>query len=247
MTELNPTIFSNWWILAFVLGVVLTGAVVQAGLGMGFGMTVAPILALVDPALVPVPVLFLGGASAALVALKEWRAIAWNEIRLGIVGRLIGLAVGISILISLTSPKTFSLIFGLLIALAVILSVFGRPMAFNRRNLFSMSVISGVMGGITGVGAPPLALVYQNRPANLVRPTIATFFALGCLFGLAGLYGTGWADVTDALVALAIAPAMIVGTLAGWALKGRFDSRYRAGLLSIAAVAALLLILRGIS
>jgi uncharacterized membrane protein YfcA len=61
MIGIEPLVFNSLWIAATVLVIVTIGAIIQAGLGMGFGLTVAPVLALVDPALVPAPALYLSG------------------------------------------------------------------------------------------------------------------------------------------------------------------------------------------
>ncbi len=243
MTEL----LASPLLLAIVLAIVFAAAIVQAGLGMGFGLTAAPLLALLDPQLVPAPTLFLGLATSSWGAFSERRAIRWNEVGISVVGRIAGVVAATFVLAALTDPQTFMLLFGIMIALAVGLSLAGWRMGFTPPRLAAMGLVSGVMGTITSVGAPPLAIVYQDRSSVDARPTLAAFFAIGCAVSLAGLYVSGWAGPGEFLLALLMAPAMIAGTVVARRLRGRFDRRYRPAMLAVSAAAALILVIRGLT
>ena len=247
LLEFEPQVFQSYWIAIAVVAIVFAGSIVQAGLGMGFGLTVAPILALLDPVLVPVSALYLGTATSIAGAWTERANIVWREAGTCLTGRAMGILFGLYILLGLTSLKTFSLVFGIIILFAVLLSAAGWQLALNLRNLFAMGVVSGFTGVITSVGAPPLALIYQSQPATKSRATLATFFALGGAISLIVLYVAGRGKLTHFWLALFMAPAAIAGTLAGRRLKSGFDRRYRVFLLGIAVVASLMLIYRGLS
>ncbi|MEP0940454.1 MAG: sulfite exporter TauE/SafE family protein [Rhizobiaceae bacterium] len=247
MLEIEPQIFQSTWVAIAVVTIVFAGAIVQAGLGMGFGLTVAPILALLDPVLVPVSALYLGTATSIAGAWNERTNIVWGEVGVCLSGRATGILVGLYVLIGLTSIKTFSLVFGTIILFAVLLSAVGWQLALNMRNLFAMGLVSGFTGVITSVGAPPLALIYQHQSATKSRATLATFFAFGGAISLVALYAAGLANLTHLWLALFMAPAAIAGTLAGRRLKTGFDRRYRVFLLGIAVLASLMLIYRGVS
>ena len=109
-----------------------------------------------------------------------------------------------------------------------------------------MGLVSGTMGTITSVGAPPLALVYQGRDPVASRATLAAFFALGCLVSLAGLFGSGLAGTSDVALALAMVPPMVFGMWIAQHYKTGFSRYYRPWLLTVAGVAGLLLIGRGV-
>jgi uncharacterized protein len=235
------------WLIIPILAIVFAAAVVQVELGMGFGLTAAPLLALIDPALIPASTLFLGLATASWGAWSERDAIRWREVLTGVTGRLAGVAAATLILANLADRSTIMLVFGLMIGLAVLLSIAGWKLAFSHRSLAAMATLSGVMGTITSVGAPPLAIVYQHRPAKEARPTLAAFFALGCAISLCGLYLAGWAGPGDLGLALLMAPAMLGGLAFARRLRGRFDERYRPALPTISGVAALILIFRGLA
>ena len=247
MLEFEPQLFQSAWIAIAVVSIIFAGAIVQAGLGMGFGLTVAPILALLDPVLVPVSALYLGTVTSVAGAWSERSNIVWREAGICLTGRASGILIGLYVLIGLTSLKTFSLVFGTIILFAVLLSAAGWQLALNLRNLFAMGMVSGFTGVITSVGAPPLALIYQHQPATKSRATLATFFALGGFLSLVALHVVGLANLTHFWLALFMAPAAIAGTLAGRRLKTGFDCRYRVFLLGIAVMASLMLIYRGLS
>lgn len=214
---------------------------------MGFGLAAAPLLALIDPALVPAPILFVGGATAAWTAWQERGEIRWPEVWTALVGRMTGVGVATLLLASLADRSTFMLFFGAMIGLAVFLSVAGWRLAFSRIGLVAMGILSGIMGTITSVGAPPLAIIYQDRPAREARPTLAAFFALGCVASLTGLYLSGWAGWRDLGFAIVMAPVMAAGVAFARSLRGRFDKRYRPALLAVSGVAAAILIARGLA
>lgn len=227
--------------------IVMVGAVVQSGLGMGFGLTAAPLLALIDPSLVPAPTLMLGFVTATMGALREPAGIAWNEVMIGSVGRVAGTAIATALLAIVAGSSLFDLVFGLLVGCAVLLSLAGWRLAFNRASLTAMCFVSGLMGTITSVGAPPLAIVYQDRPAATARPTLAAFFAVGCAISLIGLHLAGWAGLRELSLAALMAPPMVAGSLLSVFLRGRFDRRYRPALLVLAGIASLMLIVRGLA
>lgn len=234
-------------LLGLVFVVVMFGAFVQAGLGMGFGQAAAPLLALIDPHLVPGPVLMLGLVTALWGAWRERPRIVWNEVGTGSVGRAAGALAAVAVLSVLPDRKTFMLIFGLLIALSVIMTVAGWRLLFTRLNLIAMGTISGLTGTITSIGAPPLAIVYADREPADARPTLSAFFAIGCAISLAGLFAAGWSGPGDVTLAALMIPPMIAGTLVAGLVKNRFDRRYRPLLLLLAGSAAIILIARGIS
>ncbi|MEM9734781.1 MAG: sulfite exporter TauE/SafE family protein [Pseudomonadota bacterium] len=243
----EPLVLSSPLIAVAVLAIVFIGAVVQVGLGMGFGLTVAPVLALLDPALVPGSALFLGMATAMVGAFHERDQIVWPEVGIGMVGRATGMVCGGILLLWLSDRSLFSLTFGVMVLLAVALTVSGRTLPFTTRNLLSMGWLSGLTGIVTSVGAPPLALIYHSKPPDKARPTLAAFFALGGLIGLTILYATGLAGWMTFAMALFMAPAAVLGTWVGRHTKNKFDKRYRPALLAIAAAASIFLIFQGVT
>ena len=241
------TFLPSGWALAALWGVAFVAAIVQSGLGMGFGLTAAPLAALIDPHFVPAPMLTLGFLTSALGAWAERHQVIWREVGVALTGRIAGIIPAMLLLASLQDRTRFLLFFGGMIGFAVVLSLAGWRLGFGAKRLFAMAGLSGLMGTITSVGAPPLAMVYAERPAAEARPTLAAFFALGCVVSLAGLWYAGWFGMREMVLAGLLLPPMIAGTLVGRRLQGRFARRYRPALLGLAGVAAVILIVRGFS
>lgn len=240
-------ILSSPVLLAAIFAIVAAASVVQAGLGMGFGLASAPLLALIDPNMVPGPVLILAVATSVWAAWREHGSIRWSELRTGIAGRIVGVCAGSLLLASLVNQHIFVLVFGTLIGSAVLLSVSGWRLPFNSFTLLIMSAFSGLMGTITSVGAPPMALIYQSRSSHEARPTLAAFFSIGSALSLLGLYISGWGRPDDFLLALLMVPPMLLGTFIARKLSSGFDKRFRPMLLIISAAAAAVLIYRGLT
>lgn len=232
-------------LLAAVFGIVTAAAVVQAGLGMGFGLMAAPLLALIAPQFVPVPCIWMGFFTSAWTALSQREGIVWAEVGMGSLGRTAGVTAGIGLLAALSDPASFSLIFGLMVGAAVLITLLGRPLPFTRPNMMAMAALSGAMGTITSVGAPPMALVYQGRSPRAARPTLSGFFAVGCTISLAALYLAGFGGWQDLTLALVMVPPMLFGLWIAARTQARFDNRFRPFLLGISGGAAVLLIVRG--
>ena len=237
----------DWSIYAFAFVVIVAAAVAQSALGVGFGVVAAPILAVIDPALVPGTVMILGSLTAAVVALRE--PIGWSGGSLGyaMLGRIIFSVIG-GLVASLLSPRLFLLVFAGLILLAVALSLSGLRIVPTRRNLFLAGSASGLMGTITSVGTPPLALVYQHAPGAEVRARLSAFFAVGGLISILSLAAFGELGRADLVFSLTLLPAMLVGYLLSPLLARHTDRGWmRPAMLALCVAAASLLLVKGVA
>lgn len=240
------TLLASPSLLALACVLVLLGTLVQAGLGMGFGLFAAPLLALIDPVFVPVPAIYMGLLVSSYVVIGQRRLVRWREVRLGLGGRLFGVMLATLLLGVIADERTFQLLFGCMILLTLLLSLCGWHMKIGRVSLFGMGQLSGFMGTITSVGGPPMALLYQHQSAAEARPTLAAFFTLGGVMSLAGLYLSGWAGWAETLATLVLLPPMLLGLFVSRYLRGAFDRSFRPWLVGISAAAAALLIYRGL-
>jgi uncharacterized membrane protein YfcA len=234
------------WILAAASLVIVCGAIIQSSIGMGFGLTVAPVLAVLDQDLVPGPILVMGFLTAGAGALREWRHVNAGEVATTLTGRLVGGICATFVITILPDRSMFSLVFGLTILAMLLLAIAGWRMAFTKANLAAMGWVSGLTGTITGVGAPPLAMVYQDRTALTARPTLNAFFSLGSLMSLILLALAGWFKPADVVVALVFLPAMALGLSLARIVRPYVDHRFRLAMWSLSGVAALILIGRAI-
>ncbi len=235
------------WLLAAASLIIVFGAIIQSSIGMGFGLTVAPVLAVLDQDLVPGPILVIGFLTAGWGALREWRRIDAGEVSTALAGRLVGVICATWVITILPDRSTFSLLFGLAILAMLLLAVAGWRLPFNAANLTAMGWLSGLTGTITSVGAPPLAMVYQDRSPLSARPSLNAFFSIGCLMSIVLLALAGWFGSTDVAIAALFLPAMGLGLGVAPIVRPFVDHRFRLALWSLSGVAALFLIGRAIA
>lgn len=234
--------------LALTAAIVFAGALVQGAIGMGFGLLAAPLLALVDQRLVPALVLTLGFFSTLYPAWRLRAEIVPRELALGIAGRVAGAAVaGASFAYVLAlGLDAVRLIFGITVLAAVLLSLSRLRVALTDANLFLASILSGLMGTFTGIGAPPMGLLYQHQDAAKVRATLNAYFGCGSVISLVSLTSFGAMGTGHLAVAAAMAPALVAGVLAAGRIVHPPGARLRGAILIICAASSVILILRGL-
>lgn len=230
--------------LALCLLIVLCAAIIQMSVGMGFGMLASPLIALVKPEIVPGCIVLIGLTVAFSGAWRERRNISINELKMGIGGRIVGSLCALLLLLQIDDLDMFLFVFGLIMLIAVAMTASGLRIPFNNRNLFGLSIVSGLMGSITAVGAPPMAIIYHNRPPHVIRPTLNAFFASGCILALISLTISGWFGLKDIIATLFLFPSMLLGIYLSKYfinLPAAFTSR---ALLALSAAASALLVFK---
>lgn len=228
--------------LAFVI--VLVAAVVQTTSGIGFGMVAAPLLILINPKLVPGPVLLLSLLVSLLAAIREWHSIDFRGLFVSLGGRIPGTILA-GLTLSLIPVSLFGLIFGVLVLLAVILSVVAGKITPTPKVLFPAGFVSGYMGTITSIGAPPMAMAYQHGSAAEIRSTMSIYFVIGAGFSIATLAWFGRFGRDEIIASIVFLPALFLGFWASnFAVRRLARKRVRQLLLSLCAVASIVLIVK---
>ena len=111
----------------------------------------------------------------------------------------------------------------------------------------SHGVIAGVMGATSGVGAPPIALLYQHRQGPELRPTLAFVYAASSMIILVFLSAFGRFGLRHAGLALLLVPGYLAGYLIATPLTRILDRGYsRRAVLLLSAVSALALLMRSL-
>lgn len=224
---------------------VLFGAVVQRVTGQGFGTVASAFIALLAPERIPAAVLLMGFAITLASARSDHSAIAWRELLPALLGRAAGTAPAVLLLTVLPGPEDLSVIVALVILLGVGLSLSGLRVAISDGSLFAAGALSGFMGALTSVGAPPMGLLYQREEARRMRATLNAFFLLGLTVSLAGVASAGRVGTDDALFAALMLPAAGIGVLAGGRIARRLDgAAIRPAVLALVTLAAFGLIAR---
>ncbi len=203
---------------------VAAGALLQGSIGVGFALVLSPVLAILAPELVPGCVLILMLPLNAYVAWREWSAVDRRGTMWITVGRCGGGVCGVAVLAALPGGalKVFIGVATMITAFASLLS--GR-FSVGRNAFVAAGVITGITETATGIGGPPLALIYQHHPGPTLRATIATCFFVGEVFSLVLLAATGRLAGGQVIAAAWLLPALCVGALISQALHNRLDGR----------------------
>jgi hypothetical protein len=222
--------------------IVAAGSALQASTGMGMALLAAPLLALVDPALVPGPVLFAVMVLSAVVAWRERTTLNFRMLAPAILGLFIGTAIGTTLLALLVGWH-FARVFAALILGAVLLSMLGMPIRAGRLALLIGGTASGILGTMAGVHGPPIALVLQHEPPERLRAMLCAFFAIGCAIALLALASIGAFGIVEVGLSLRLLPGVAVGLVFAPIIAGRIDRRRaRIAVLVISALSALALL-----
>ncbi|NIR38850.1 MAG: sulfite exporter TauE/SafE family protein [Actinobacteria bacterium] len=233
-------------LLELVVGLlaVVAGACLQSSLGFGFGLVAAPVLVLLDPRLVPGPLLCMGVPLTFLVGWRERASLDFSGIKWAIIGRVPGSFLG-SVAVVVLAERWLSGLFAVTVLVAVALSVAGLSARPTTRNLFGAGVVSGAMATATSIGGPPMALVYQHASGPALRSTLAAYMVFGAFISLAVLIVVGEFGGTDLGLAAVLVPGVVVGfALSRWTTPWLDRGYIRPGVLTFAAVAAVSILIR---
>src|SRR5947208_4577635 len=143
-------------------GLVLAiGALVQGVVGFGLALVAVPALALVDPSLVPAPMLLVSSAHTVLTVAREHAHVDWRGVGWAMLGRLPGTVIGVYVVDALPR-KAFFIVIGLGVLAFVVLSVITWHPRPTPRALTTAGFLSGAFGTAMAIGGPPVALLYQH-------------------------------------------------------------------------------------
>jgi len=212
----------------------------QGSVGFGFSILAAPLLILIDPRLVPGPLLISGLTLVTLIALRERQAIDLAGLKWALGGMVPGTFLGAMLLVNLPE-QIMTLFFGGLILVAVIISLSGVKMVPTPTTLSGAGFLSGVMGATSAISGLPMALVYQYTVGSNLRSTLAAYFLGVTVFSLLSLGSVGylqWQHLRWSL--LLVVPCTIVGVwLSRYSIAWLDRGGIRPAVLSLSAVAAL--------
>lgn len=223
---------------------VAVGAWVQGSVGFGSALVAAPVLALLAPQLVPGPLIFSSLGLSFAAAMREHGSIDRRGVLLSSLGRLPGVVLGGAALAWL-STETMGLVFGTVVLVGVALSVSGLRVAMTTGNLLGTGFLSGVMGTMTSIGGPPIALLYQHSDGPALRSTLNATFTLGSLMSLPALAWAGHFGQKQLVEGLVLMPAMVLGFALSGSSRSYLDQgRTRAAVLAVAALSAAAVLLK---
>jgi uncharacterized membrane protein YfcA len=220
--------------------VIAIGAAVQGGVGFGMNLIAAPILAVLDPDLVPGPALVAAVALTVLVAYRERTSIDRRGVSFALAGRVPG-TVGGALVIASIPERGVTVAVGASVLLAVVLQATRLKLRPNPPTLLAAGVVSGFASTVSSVGGPPMAVVYANEPGPVIRANLSFIFVVGATMSLVALIAVGEFGSHEAALSLLLLVPGTLGFLASKRLAAHVDAgRTRAAVLVVAVLGAVI-------
>lgn len=231
---------------AVLAATLVVAACVQGLVGLGLGLVTAPVVILLAPGLMPDLMLWLAMIFPFVTLVREHHDIDWRGLGWSLPARVVGTWVGV-LAVAAFPPATLGIPIGVMVLLSVLLTIRSVELPLTPSTLSLAGFTSGVTGTATSIGGPPLAILYQHRAPHQIRSTLGVYFIAGAALSLAGLGIAGALERPTMLLALALAPALLVG----FALSRLLDRhiprhRIRTGVLLVCGLSAVAAIVRAL-
>jgi len=225
---------------------IFVGSTVQAVVGLGIGLVAAPVLTLLEPALMPGTLIMVALVLPAVTLVRDHDDIDWPGLTWSLPARVLGTGVGVWVVAQFTD-RQLGIAIGVVVIAMVLTTWLVLEVPVNRGTLSAAGFIGGITGTATSIGGPPFALLYLHRPAQQIRTTMAVYFLIGAALSLVGLMIAG--DLTGAQVRAAVElfPALLLGVLAGSLSRRHLPAGVvRPAVLVVSAASALVLLVRSL-
>ncbi len=233
-------------VLLVIALAVAIGAFVQSVVGLGLGLVAAPVITLVAPELMPGGMLMIVLLLPMLTLAADRQDIDWHGLRWALFARIFGTVGGVAV-VATFSDRQLGVVIGAMVLAAVLATMRTIVVPITRRSLTVAGFTAGITGTASSIGGPPLALLYQRKPAAQIRSTLAVFFIAGGALSLTGLAIARELTLQELWVALLMAPAQILGFAVSGRLRRRLDPDVvRPLVLGVCALSAVVLIVRSL-
>jgi uncharacterized membrane protein YfcA len=226
--------------------VAAAGGAVQGSIGFGQNLVLVPIVALVVPEAVPGALVALGIPLTVIMAAREWHGVDWSGLGWIVLGRVPGTVVGV-LIVALVSGDLLSTLAGSTVLAGVLLSVLAGHVPVNPETATSAGATAGVLGTTAAIDGPPLALLYQRHPGPTIRATLACAFVVGAVMSFVALASAGEIHGWQLLLALALAPALLIGLACSTYVTRLVGERsLRPAVLTVVTIAGVAAVVRGL-
>jgi uncharacterized membrane protein YfcA len=216
-------------------GLLLAAMTVVGLTGVMFGMTgfgfalisVPPLLLLYEPDTVVAVTIGVTLLPSAMIVGAARRELEPGLILKLLPGALPGLLVGAWIL-AIADPNILKVVAGALVTGYAVLLLLGVQPHFGAGGWATTlaGAASGTLATSTGLSAPPVVILFQELrlPTNAFRASISAYFVVLNLIGFAILLASGTLDRGAVVTTAALAPAALLGALAGNRLVRRLSA-----------------------
>jgi uncharacterized membrane protein YfcA len=206
--------FSSLDFYLIILFLIILGAITQSAIGIGFGIP-AGILVLLEPSMVPSCIILMGSFLALSNAMLSYKDIIKVDLIYSYTGRVIGSILAMPLIFLTLGTDYYLIIFGVLLLIATYLSAKKWNIVATKKNITIAGTASGLMGTLTGIGGPPMAIVYQNSSAPKVVATLNMFFGIGALFSVLLFVYFDLINLPEVMKSIYLSPGLVIGTYIG--------------------------------
>lgn len=239
-------IFSSFppGLLAFLAIVVLIAGCVRGFAGFGAGMIFIPIAtSVMAPATSAATFLFIDSLAALPLVVRAVFRCDWTTVLPAVFGSVIFVHLGAWLLAN-TDVLALRWTIFIIVAGLLLLLVSGWRYSRKPSNAISFAVggVSGVMGGVSQVSAPPVVAFWlsSSKEPDVVRANLIVFFALASLGTFVAYIARGFFTLQVFHLLLVVTPVYAFAIFLGARLFGQSDpTLYRKvayGLVALAAV-----------
>ena len=233
------------YLLALVF--LAVGGGVQATLGIGACLVAGPALTVIEPELLPGPMLAMAmvvNVRNAVADRQSTHVLAWKR---ALLGAPLGLGLG-AVVLSFTNVKTLSLLVSFFVLGAVALQLSGLKPPSGTISDYIAGTATAFSSTVAALPGPMFVVFHGHRPPGTIRGTLASFMLLVTPAILLFLAIDGRFGFRQFALAVALAPGMFLGLLLGKALRPRISiDRFRVIILSVASLSAVAVIIRTIA
>ncbi|WP_371784411.1 sulfite exporter TauE/SafE family protein [Streptosporangium subroseum] len=144
---------------------VFVGAIAQGAIGFGMGLVAAPVITMLNPSVMPGAIQVVNFMLPLFTLAAEWRRVDWRGLGFAVLGRIPGSFLG-GLVVVYVSTRTLGVLVGTMVLIAVGLTAWAVAVPRNGWTLTGAGFVSGITGTATGIGGPPMGLVYQNAKGS---------------------------------------------------------------------------------
>ncbi|XKH56830.1 sulfite exporter TauE/SafE family protein [Citricoccus nitrophenolicus] len=197
---------------ALIAVMVFVGSALQGSIGFGAGMVAAPVIALVEPDLLPSLVVMFACLLALMVTLRERAHLDLGGAGWALVGRLPGSVLG-ALMVVVLPVRALSWVVAVSVVIGIGSAFLGWRPVPTRTALVTAGALSGIMGTSTSIGGAPMAIVWQGQEPSRLRGTMSAFFLVGSITSVILLALVGSVTWHAVQVVLWLIPAVAAGFL----------------------------------
>ena len=206
--------FSSIEFYYFALILIIIGAITQSAIGIGFGIP-ACFLVLFEPNMVPGCIVLMGTFLAFSNAFLSYRGYIKKRFNLFFLWKgSWNFNISSFNFINNRNKKFFNNFWCTTFNYSF-LSAKKWNLKATIKNITIAGMCSGFMGTLTGVGGPPMAIVYQNSSARNAVATLNMFFGIGALFSVFVLAYIDLITIREVMRCLLLAPGVVAGLILG--------------------------------